>query len=79
MKKLLFLFSTLLLISCSGDDDSSNNKKYFFEIEFAVETHKVEYSNYEIGNGLSANGLYALKKDKQIYMSFQKIFGIVKK
>ena len=52
MKRLLFLFTTLLLISCSGDDDSSNNKKYFFEIEFAGETHKVEYSNHEIGKEL---------------------------
>ena len=70
MKKLLFLFTTLLLISCSVDDDSSNNKKYFFEIEFAGETHKVEYSNHEIGNGLSANGLYAMQSQGIMMINF---------
>ena len=50
MKKLLYLFLTVLIVGCSGEDggnsnnnsNNSNNINYFFEVEFGGVTNRVE-------------------------------------
>ena len=56
MKKLIYLFLTILIIACGDSDDSSNylnNGDYFFEVEFGGVINRVEGSNgNEPGAGL---------------------------
>ena len=49
MKKLLYLFLTVLIVGCSGDDggndgdnNNSNNVDYFFEVEIGGEIFRVQ-------------------------------------
>ena len=42
MKKLTYLFLTLLIVACSSDDNSSNSIDYFFEFEFGGVINRVE-------------------------------------
>jgi hypothetical protein len=46
MKKLLYLFLTLLIVACSGEDNNnsnnSNNVDYFFEVEFGGVINRVQ-------------------------------------
>ena len=50
MKKLLYLFLTVLIVACSGEDsnnsnnnsNNSNNVDYFFEVEFGGVINRVQ-------------------------------------
>ena len=50
MKKLLYLFLTVLIVACSGEDsnnsnnnsNNSNNVNYFFEVEFGGVINRVQ-------------------------------------
>ena len=56
MKKLIYLFLTILIIACGDSDDSSNylnNGDYFFEVEFCGVINRVEGNT----SSLAPNGL----------------------
>ena len=51
MKKLLYIFLTVLIVGCSGEDggnnsnnnsNNSNNVDYFFEVEFGGVINRVQ-------------------------------------
>jgi hypothetical protein len=58
MKKLIYLFLTILIVACSGDSDDSGNSSnnldgvdYFFEVELGGVINRVEgNSSYEFPN-----------------------------
>jgi hypothetical protein len=54
MKKLLYIFLTVLIVGCSGEDggndgdnNNSNNVDYFFEVEFGGVINRVEGNTAE--------------------------------
>ena len=54
MKKLLYLFLTVLIVGCSGENgdnnntsNNSNNVDYFFEVEFGGVINRVEGNTAE--------------------------------
>ena len=51
MKKLTYLFLSILIVACSSDDNSSNSIDYFFEIEFGGVINRVEGNySYTLGD-----------------------------
>ena len=51
MKKLTYLFLSILIVACSSDDNSSNSIDYFFEFEFGGVINRVEGNySYTLGD-----------------------------
>ena len=68
MKKLLYLFLTVLIVSCSSSDDNnnsnnnsnnSNNVDYFFEVEFGGVINRVQGNTSNTNSFLAINKCYA--------------------
>ena len=66
MKKLIYLFLTVLIVACSGEDGSnsnnnsnnSNNVDYFFEVEFGGVINRVEGNTSNRNSFLIKNKCY---------------------
>ena len=66
MKKLLYLFLTLLIVGCSGEDgnnsnnnsNNSNNVDYFFEVEFGGVINRVQGNISTTNNFITKNKCY---------------------
>ena len=67
MKKLLYLFLTVLIVACSGEDsnnsnnnsNNSNNVDYFFEVEFGGVINRVQGNTSNTNSFLTKNKCYA--------------------
>ena len=67
MKKLLYLFLTVLIVACSGEDsnnsnnnsNNSNNVDYFFEVEFGGVINRVQGNTSNTNSFLAKNKCYA--------------------
>ena len=67
MKKLIYLFLTVLVVGCSGEDGSnsnnnsnnSNNVDYFFEVEFGGVINRVQGNTSNTNSFLAKNKCYA--------------------
>ena len=66
MKKLLYLFLTVLIVACSGEDSNSNNNSnnsnnidYFFEVEFGGVINRVQGNTSNTNSFLVKNKCYA--------------------
>ena len=71
IKKLLFLFTTILLISCSNEDDESNN---CFDCEIEVEAMTMSYSACEDGTlTYTINGVTERETWKSNFDSFEEL------
>jgi hypothetical protein len=66
MKKLLYLFLTVLVVGCSGEDsnnsnnnsNNSNNVDYFFEVEFGGVINRVQGNTSNLNSFLQKNKCY---------------------
>ena len=66
MKKLLYLFLTVLIVACSGEDsnnsnnnsNNSNNVDYFFEVEFGGVINRVQGNISTTNNFITKNKCY---------------------
>ena len=67
MKKLLYLFLTVLIVACSGEDggnnsnnnsNNSNNVDYFFEVEFGGVINRVQGNTSNTNSFLDKNKCY---------------------
>ena len=65
MKKLLYLFLTVLIVACSdedgsndGDNNNSNNVDYFFEVEFGGVINRVQGNISTTNNFITKNKCY---------------------
>ena len=66
MKKLLYLFLTVLIVACSGEDsnnsnnnsNNSNNVDYFFEVEFGGVINRVQGNTSNLNSFLQKNKCY---------------------
>ena len=66
MKKLLYLFLTVLIVGCSGEDsnnsnnnsNNSNNVDYFFEVEFGGVINRVQGNISTTNNFITKNKCY---------------------
>ena len=67
MKKLIYLFLTVLIVACSGDDsnnsnnnsNNSNNVDYFFEVEFGGVINRVQGNTSNTNSWQVKNKCYA--------------------
>jgi hypothetical protein len=67
MKKLLYLFLTVLIVGCSGEDsnnsnnnsNNSNNVDYFFEVEFGGVINRVQGNTSNTNSWQVKNKCYA--------------------
>ena len=67
MKKLLYIFLTVLIVACSGEDsnnsnnnsNNSNNVDYFFEVEFGGVINRVQGNTSNTNSFLTKNKCYA--------------------
>ena len=66
MKKLIYLFLTVLIVGCSSDDsnnsnnnsNNSNNVDYFFEVEFGGVINRVQGNISTTNNFITKNKCY---------------------
>jgi len=66
MKKLIYLFLTVLIVACSGEDNNnsnnnsnnSNNVDYFFEVEFGGVINRVQGNISTTNNFITKNKCY---------------------
>ena len=66
MKKLLYLFLTVLIVACSGEDsnnsnnnsNNSNNVDYFFEVEFCGVINRVQGNTSNLNSFINKNQCY---------------------
>jgi hypothetical protein len=66
MKKLLYLFLTVLIVACSGEDsnnsnnnsNNSNNVDYFFEVEFCGVINRVQGNTSNLNSFTNKNQCY---------------------
>jgi hypothetical protein len=66
MKKLLYLFLTVLIVACSGEEsnnsnnnsNNSNNVDYFFEVEFGGVINRVQGNISTTNNFITKNKCY---------------------
>ena len=66
MKKLIYLFLTVLIVGCSGEDsnnsnnnsNNSNNVDYFFEVEFGGVINRVQGNTSNLNSFLQKNKCY---------------------
>ena len=66
MKKLLYLFLTVLIVACSGEDsnnsnnnsNNSNNVDYFFEVEFGGVINRVQGNTSNLNSFSQKNKCY---------------------
>ena len=67
MKKLIYLFLTVLIVACSGEDNNndgnnsnnSNNVDYFFEVEFGGVINRVQGNTSNTNSFSTKNKCYA--------------------
>jgi hypothetical protein len=67
MKKLLYLFLTMLIVACSSDDsnnsnnnsNNSNNVDYFFEVEFGGVINRVQGNTSNLNSFINKNQCYS--------------------
>ena len=67
MKKLLYLFLTVLIVACSGEDSNNSNNNsnnsynvdYFFEVEFGGVINRVQGNTSNQNSFLTKNKCYA--------------------
>ena len=66
MKKLLYIFLTVLIVACSGEDsnnsnnnsNNSNNVDYFFEVEFCGVINRVQGNTSNLNSFINKNQCY---------------------
>ena len=66
MKKLIYLFLTVLIVACSGEDsnnsnnnsNNSNNVDYFFEVEFCGVINRVQGNTSNLNSFINKNQCY---------------------
>ena len=66
MKKLVYLFLTVLIVACSSDDsnnsnnnsNNSNNVDYFFEVEFCGVINRVQGNTSNLNSFINKNQCY---------------------
>tara|TARA_B100000787_G_scaffold155910_1_gene131703 strand:+ start:488 stop:1102 length:615 start_codon:yes stop_codon:yes gene_type:complete len=67
MKKLIYLFLTVLIVACSGEDSNNSNNNsnnsynvdYFFEVEFGGVINRVQGNTSNQNSFLTKNKCYA--------------------